>query len=283
MILNNFSVLPFYNSEKEQLHRKSYSFNAVYPLIAPAGYFLPFQVISSSLALTAEISIHRIDGSVVEGQVHGAFSYAGFSAYDVGGLTVFTFPGRANTGLNIPLGRYYFRIADTERSIVSEVFTVVGDVSSFLRLEWADIENLELEEGIIKYDDSFKHRLFIDSELGKPEYKFSEEGEDRDGYFFPEKQISEKVYRFNFLAPEYLLDALRLVRLSDLVVIKDKYGTKYQCDSFLMTPSWQTQGNLASVRVEFETDTVVKKLGRGYLASDIGDFNRDFMNDYKIG
>ena len=30
-----------------------------------------------------------------------------------------------------------------------------------------------------------------------------------------------------------------------------------RADKFLMTPKWQEQGNLASVEVEFETDTVV--------------------------
>ena len=114
-----------------------------------------------------------------------------------------------------------------------------------------------------------------------PDYEFEEEGEERDGYFFPEKQISEKTYKFSFLAPEYLCDVMRLIRLSDIVQVTDKYGHLYNVDSFLIEPKWQQQGNLANVECEFQTDTVVKKIGRGYINGH-ADFNGDFNNDFKI-
>ena len=73
---------------------------------------------------------------------------------------------------------------------------------------------------------------------------------------------------------------MRFIRMADYVVVTDKYGRKYNCDTFLITPKWQTQGNLASVEIEFQTDTVVKKIGRGYIISNKGDFNGDFNNDF---
>ena len=73
---------------------------------------------------------------------------------------------------------------------------------------------------------------------------------------------------------------MRLIRLSDYVKITDRWGHVYRADTFLMTPQWQTQGDLASVEIEFKTDTVVKKIGRGYLASDNVDFNDDYNNDF---
>lgn len=39
-------------------------------------------------------------------------------------------------------------------------------------------------------------------------------------------------------------------------------------------------GDLASVEIEFKTNTVVKKIGRGYIISNKGDFNDDFNNDF---
>ena len=122
--------------------------------------------------------------------------------------------------------------------------------------------------------------MYLCTELGKPEYQFEEEGENRDGYFFPEKQISEKTYRAMCLAPEYLCDVMRFIRMADYVVITDKYGRSYDCDTFLITPKWQTQGDLASVEIEFETATVVKKIGRGYTITNKGDYNNDFNNDF---
>lgn len=43
---------------------------------------------------------------------------------------------------------------------------------------------------------------------------------------------------------------------------------------------WQNQGNLADVEAEFETDTVIKKIGRGKIVTNLGDFNNDYNNDF---
>ena len=48
----------------------------------------------------------------------------------------------------------------------------------------------------------------------------------------------------------------------------------------MITPQWQTQGDLASVEIEFTTSTVVKKIGKGYLIQDDGSFNDDYNDDY---
>lgn len=40
------------------------------------------------------------------------------------------------------------------------------------------------------------------------------------------------------------------------------------------------QGDLASVEIEFKTNTVVKKIGRGYIINNNGDFNGDFNTDF---
>ena len=76
--------------------------------------------------------------------------------------------------------------------------------------------------------------------------------------------VSEKKYKFTFLASEYLCDVMRFIRMSDVIKITDKYGRVYLCDTFLMTPKWETQGNLASVEVEFQTNTVAKRIGRNF-------------------
>lgn len=83
------------------------------------------------------------------------------------------------------------------------------------------------------------------------------------------------------MAPEFLCDVMRFIRMADYIHITDKYGREYDCDTFLITPKWQTQGDLASVEIEFKTNTVVKKIGRGYnITANKGDFNGDFNNDF---
>jgi surface protein len=140
-----------------------------------------------------------------------------------------------------------------------------------------------LDDGAVCYKTPLyrvKHFLYLATELGKPDYLFEEEGETRDGYFFPEKQLSEKVYRFTFVAPEYLCDVMRFIRLSDYVIVTDPYGREYKCDTFLITPKWLTQGDLASVECEFQTNTVAKKVGQSVSAVEMGDFNNDYNDDY---
>ena len=68
-----------------------------------------------------------------------------------------------------------------------------------------------------------------------------------------------------FLASEYMCDVMRFVRMSDKVKVTDKYGRNYQCDTFLITPKWETQGDLASVEVEFQTNVVAKRIGRAFI------------------
>ena len=90
-------------------------------------------------------------------------------------------------------------------------------------------------------------------------------------------------YKCVILAPEYLCDVMRFIRMSDYVIVKDRYGHSYRCDTFLCTPKWETQGNLASVEMEFTCETVAKKVGRGYIRLGQGDdFNDDFNNDFDI-
>jgi hypothetical protein len=173
-------------------------------------------------------------------------------------------------------------LSDGNATWYSEIITVVQDITPYLKVEWYDVDDLYADCGIISYQNGYKNVLYFATELGKPEYTFEEEGESRDGFFFPEKQLSEKRYKCTVLAPEYLCDVMRLIRMCDHVRITDKYGRIYDCDQFLITPDWQEQGDLASVEIEFETNTVVKKIGRGYTVPSAADFNNDYNDDYLI-
>lgn len=281
---NNFSVLPWYTSISEQNHRKSYAYGQIYPLFTPVNKFLPFQIMRNtrSNGITS-VRIYHKDGTL--------FANVTQAAKDTGlqvvrfasmGYDVIVYPGIIPMPITQLDGIYYATISDGVQTWYSEMYTIVQDVSGYLKIEWYDIENAVFDAGTIVYQNpQFKNVLYLCTELGKPEYKFEEDGENRDGYFFPEKQISEKIYHCIFLAPEYLCDVMRFIRMSDYITVTDKYGHSYDCDTFLITPKWQTQGDLASVEIEFETETVVKKIGRGYIQqTGKGDYNSDFNNDF---
>lgn len=280
---SQISVLPWYTSIDKQNHRKSYAYGQIYPLFTPANTMLPFQIMRTTRAnAVSSVRLYRKEGTLVA----DITQYAKDTGLQVVRITslgydVIVYPGILPMPLNQLDGIYYATLSDGVETWFSEMFTVVQDVSGYLKIQWFDADNAVFDAGIIVYQNpQFKNVLYLCTELGKPEYQFEEEGEDRDGYFFPEKQISVKTFKCTILAPEYLCDVMRFIRMADYIHITDKYGREYDCDTFLITPKWQTQGDLASVEIEFQTATVVKKIGRGYLGANIGDFNSDYNNDF---
>ena len=270
---NNLSVLPFYRTIEEQGHRRSYAYGDIYPLYTKLNTMLPFQIITGTSAATiSAANLYKADGtsagSIIAQLTAGGLMKKSFSAY---GYDVIVYPSAAvYSGLNPSEGQYYMTLTMSNGTVYySDVFTVVGDVSPYLKIQWYDREDLVMDGERIVYDlgssSYFKNVLYLQTEVGKPDYEFEEEGEKRDGLFYAEKMISEKTYKFQFLASEALCDVMRFIRMSDNIDITDKYGRTYHCDTFLMTPKWEAQGNLASVECEFQTNTVAKRIGRAYI------------------
>lgn len=281
---NNISVLPWYTSINEQNHRKSYAYGAIYPLFAQADRLLPFQIIRNTRSnnVTSVVLYEKTGKQVANITTYMKETGLQIVRFQTLGYDVILYPSILPMPLNQLDGIYYITLSDGVQTWYSEMFTVVQDVSGYLKIQWWDIENLVFDAGQIVYKKTdFKNTLYLCTELGKPDYEFEEDGEERDGYFFPEKQISVKTFKCTILAPEFLCDVMRFIRMADYIHITDKYGREYDCDTFLITPKWQTQGDLASVEIEFKTNTVVKKIGRGYIIANKGDFNEDFNNDFK--
>lgn len=281
---NNLSPLPFYTDMDEQNHRKSYAYGSIYPLYCPLGSVPPFQIIREHDDATITFVSLVKYGEGVATEVTEAMTGAGLQImrYAAYGYDVIIYPSTAPMNLTLTEGRYYLVITLSDDSqYYSDIFTVVGDMSGFLQVQWWDLEDLVMDGGRIVYSTGYRNTLWLQTQLGKPDYDFQEEGEQRDGYFFPEKMISEKKYKCTILAPEYLCDVMRFIRMSDYINIRDQYGHMYHCDTFLCSPEWQEQGDLASVGIEFTCDTVAKKIGKHYGAGY--DFNDDYNNDYDNG
>lgn len=288
---NNLSCLPFYRSLDEQNARKWWVYGRVYPLFAPANFLLPFQILTTienannprvylaELFTSDGVSLGHVNEVSTHCQIIDCGEY--FAIVNNGDMLI--------TSINIPNGQYYLKLGvysgvmySELQYFFSEIFTVVNDIEPFLKIEWWDKEDLLFDAGRIVFKTDayrYKQRLYLQSDIAKPEYVFDEEGETRDGYFFPIKQIFEKRYRFSFFASEYLLDVMRFIRMADYVEIT-YHGKVFRPDTFLITPEWEDNGDVASVDAEFETDTVVKKIGRGYLIPNGGSFNDDYNDDY---
>lgn len=278
---SNISPLAWYRDISLQMHRKSYAFGYVYPLFALAKRIPPFQIIREHLAtINVSVKLYTFEDALI-GDITSEMVATGLSTQLAADYDNIIYSSILPVTFDMPDGRYYMTLTDSVSGIVwySEVFNIAQDCSKLLKLSWWDSENLELDNGRIIYEGiPYKNWVYLDAELGKPEYTFKEEGQDRDGFFFREKQVSTKTHKFTFPAPEYLLDALRLAVLSDYVLV-ESLGSVSDCDTFLITPKWNN-AVLASTEAEFTTNTAVKKIGRGRIPGEIGDYNNDYNNDY---
>lgn len=300
MILNNnnLSPIPFYESLAEQDFRKWYAYDVMYPHRVSCKNLVPFFFIIDKVGVSIDnVSIFQV---CCNREVFGKGSYNlsfsdAFSVHmeeggdvPIGDLiaaqcsivegdgcsTIFYCAPNINIGLE--KGTYFmqFDLTTSEGSmtVYSDVFFTEPalDLNKFfVGIKWYDAEDLELNDGgIIPYSQHdgkyYGNQIYLDTTIGMPEYSFTEDGEERDGRFFPIKQISEKVYRFKAVAPEYLCDCMRLIRLSDVVTITDQLGRSYKVEHFEMEVEWLDGGHIAEIDCSFETDTVVKKIGKAY-------------------
>lgn len=283
---NNLSVLPFYTSIDQQNARKWWTYGRIYPLFTPATFILPWQLITTHIDEITPAQIRPIElrnantESVVMTFGDSFRSQITKKEFASLGYDVWVFTGLLPVANSVSNGRYYIYLEIDQVPYYSEIFTVVNDIQPYLKLTWWDEQNFVMDAGTIVYTNpTFKNILYLQADLAKPEYPFEEEGETRDGYFFPTKQISEKRYKFRFLASEYLLDVMRFIRMADHAQI-DYHGQTYSLDTFLITPEWESNGDVAAVQAEFDTATVAKKIGLGYVRSLRGDYNDDFNDDF---
>lgn len=269
-------------------HRRSYAYGEVYPLYTPLGSVPPFQIIRPHNSATVSTATLHLPDGTQKGDIKSALDGSGLKVqqYAQSGYDIVIFPSLAPMAITTEEGRYYIRLSMSDGTVYySDIFTVTGITGGLLAIQWYDFKDLVMDNGRIAYTDAngvqnYRNILYLNTQLGKPEYTFEEEGEQRDGYFFLEKIISEKTYKCVILASEYLCDVMRFIRMSDVVFIRDQFGNTYRADTFLINPKWEEQGDVASVEIEFTCDTVAKKIGRGVEV--LGEFNDDYNNDYDI-
>lgn len=284
LVNNNISPLPFYDNIALQNHRKDYAFGQVYPLITYKNMLLPFQVVLSGGTRVESVKLFDFNTGAST-DITASIKENGLTLKSYNGFKLLKYPGTLPIAEIKHEGLYYLAIEIKVLSsiknevIFSDVFTVTNRVDDYLIIEYYNSYNFELKNGIVDFSDNFKFKCYLNTQIGKPEYDFEEEATERMGYTFIESQVSKKIYKFTFLAPEYLCDALRIVRLCENKQIISKLQT-YDVSTFSMEPEWEDQGDLASVECEFETDTVVANIG-GYMpALAGGDFNDDYDEDY---
>ena len=298
--MDNLSCIPFYTKKEHQDFRLWYAYGEKYPHCVPSDYLIPFSFVvpyNEQQPDNIEVEFYRACCSEeqylgTQGAYNNDFSLD-FARYttdfsgimDMNGLvikkdetrriSVLTYFAREGEPFDLEEGMYYMKISlvygATRDTFYSDVFFVKNraKLERMVCVKWRNEERLEYDGGFIPYGETedgqpFSNILYLDTTIAMPEYKFTEDGEERNGRFFPIKQISEKVYKMSFVAPEYLCDVMRLIRMADYIRITDGLGRAYDVEQFEMEVRWSQGGHYAEVSCSFQTDTVVKKIGKAY-------------------
>ena len=284
MILQPYiSPLPFYERLDEQFKNGPTAFGTNYPYLAamnePPTFFFFTDIDPNNWSVT-DVSIVQVgvqshdvtrtflDGSASfvmhDADLQGrAQSYIRFSPTET--FTGYTFPA---------VGLYYYvlGLVDTDtgqdrKQLYSELFCVKDDMQNAIRIEYTNAVSISTANGDIPFGDEtlggFKLHLWVDALIGKPTYNYEENATRRMGYEFLESVVSAKTYRFVFIAPEYLCDAFRLIKVCSDKTIRQGHRT-YEPTTFNVEVDWQEQGDLAAVEVTFDTDNIMAVIG-GYL------------------
>ena len=287
--MNNLSCIPFYTKKEHQDFRLWYSYGEKYPYYVPSDFLIPFSfVVPYHAGQPDNIKVEFYRACCSEEKylgTQGSYNYNFSAIMDMNGLvvknddtreiSVLTYFAREIDSLDLEEGMYYMKITlvygQINETYYSDVFFVkdASKLDKCVCIKWRNEENLEYDGGFIPYGEleggeHFINRLYLDTTIAMPEYKFTEDGEERNGRFFPIKQISEKVYKMSFTAPEYLCDVMRLIRMADYIELYDGLGRTLIVEQFEMDVKWSQGGHYAEVTCSIQTDSVIKKIGKAY-------------------
>lgn len=282
------SPLKFYDDYKKQSRYKSYAYGHDAALITPLRHIPTFQFVVDTFVGTYTLAaayICNMNNERISGDIKNELLETGFSFVKDENYYVAIYSDLMPISFITYEGKYYLELyisnQQGQKHYFSEVFCATSSLSDCLRIEYWNSGNRSfyLKNGVIAFPDNFRFKLYLKSELGKPEYEFEEEATKRLGYIFIESQVSKKVYRFNTIVPEFICDAMRIIRLcSDKTV--HSQNEEYEAITFEIETEWQTQGDLASITCTFETDNIITNLGGFVPVLRGGDYNNDYNNDF---
>ena len=261
---NNFSPLAFRKKESKATYEKWYAFGKNYAIPASANTLTPFQF--------TELNIPVFDPDTIEveavneetGEMTKTGVYVSFDVMPEHGGVLYVSPGKNSFREALPQGTYRARFSIYDEVYISTPFCVIPGIetsSKYLLIEYWNDEKIVYPDGFITTgaNNDFRYQMYVPATICKPKYEFEEELTKRAGYKFLELQTSTKVYAFTFVAPEFICDAMRLIRLSDYIRISHD-GEYYNALNFEFDVDWQEQLYLAAVDCQFETDSIIQKL-----------------------
>lgn len=261
---NNFSPLAFRKKESKATYEKWYAFGKNYAIPASANTLIPFQFTDVNVGEVQPDSIEVVAVNQETGEGIKTGVYVSRDDMPEHGSVLYVSPGKNSFREALPQGTYRAEFSIGTQMYISTPFCVIPGIetsSKYLLIEYWNDEKIAYPGGFITTgaNNDFRYQMYVPATICKPKYEFEEELTKRAGYKFLELQTSTKVYAFTFVAPEFICDAMRLIRLSDYIRISHD-GEYYNALNFEFDVDWQEQLFLAAVDCQFETDSIIQKL-----------------------
>ena len=261
---NNFSPLAFRRKESKATYEKWYAFGKNYAIPASANTLTPFQFTELNIPVFDPDTIEVVVINEETGEPKKTGVYVSFDVMPEHGGVLYVSPGKNSFREALPQGTYRACFFIGDEVYISTPFCVIPGIetsSKYLLIEYWNDEKIAYPGGFITTgaNNDFRYQMYVPATICKPKYEFEEELTKRAGYKFLELQTSTKVYAFTFVAPEFICDAMRLIRLSDYIRISHD-GEYYNALNFEFDVDWQEQLYLAAVDCQFETDSIIQKL-----------------------
>ena len=261
---NNFSPLAFRKKESKATYEKWYAFGKKYAIPASANTLIPFQFTEINIPVFEPNTIEVEAVNEETGEATKTGVYVSFDVMPEHGGVLYVSPGKNSFREALSQGTYRARFSVGDKVYISTPFCVIPGIetsSKYLLIEYWNDEKIAYPGGFITTgaNNDFRYQMYVPATICKPKYEFEEELTKRAGYKFLELQTSTKVYAFTFVAPEFICDAMRLIRLSDYIRISHD-GEYYNALNFEFDVDWQEQLYLAAVDCQFETDSIIQKL-----------------------
>lgn len=261
---NNFSPLAFRKKESKATYEKWYAFGKNYAIPASANTLIPFQFTEMNIPVFQPNTIEVVAVNEETGEMIKTGVYVSYDVMPEHGGVLYVSPGKNSFREALPQGTYRASFSVGYEVYISTPFCVIPGIetsSKYLLIEYWNDEKIAYPGGFITTGENndFRYQMYVPATICKPKYEFEEELTKRAGYKFLELQTSTKVYAFTFVAPEFICDAMRLIRLSDYIRISHD-GEYYNALNFEFDVDWQEQLYLAAVDCQFETDSIIQKL-----------------------
>jgi hypothetical protein len=236
----NLYAFPFYASIDQQSRKKNGCLAFADSVLYMANNrFLPFVIRKpADNKLIDCINIYTSDDQFYGRLMGNEISYQYFTS---GGFDYIMYFGGV-LQQTLPCGEYYLEI----QGFYSEVFRVLDSMGGLVKLEWKNKGNV----GEVLYQAGFMQRLWLDTTVSEPDYKYDIEGADNEANeFIATSQTVKKMLKVQTdLLPPFLMDALAALRLHDTVTF-DSYKAK----EIEFKPGWpaDASGCLGTASIEF--------------------------------